>query len=152
VDDASRAQRDGLDSARLRWLTVSEADRLQNASAPDFRQLVCAALQTGCRAGDLLAVRAGDYDPHSATLLIPDSNSGKPRRVPLTEEGVALFAELTAGKGEGERLFLRADGSRWHRMAVVRAMRAPCDAKDRITAAGAAASPIGQSETVGNWG
>lgn len=116
------------DSARLRWLTVSEADRLQNASGPDFRQLVSAALQTGCRAGELLAVRAGDFDPHSETLLIPDSKSGKPRRVPLTEEGVALFTELTAGKEEGERLFARADGSRWHRMAVVRAMRASCEA------------------------
>jgi integrase len=115
------------DSARLRWLTVSEANRLQNASGPDFRKLVCAALQTGCRIGELLAARARDFDPHSETLLIPDSKSGKPRRVPLTEEGVALFAGLTSGKGEGERLFAQPNGSPWHRMAVVRAMRESCE-------------------------
>ncbi|EQD79633.1 integrase family protein, partial [mine drainage metagenome] len=32
------------DSARLRWLTVTEAERLQNAAAPDLRALVAAGL------------------------------------------------------------------------------------------------------------
>ena len=115
------------DSARLRWLTVEEASRLQNASGAEFRPLVSAALQTGCRAGELLALRAGDFDSRSKTLLIADSKSGKPRRVPLTDGGVTLFAGLAAGRGEGETLFKRADGSRWYRMAFVRAMRAACE-------------------------
>ena len=116
------------DSARLRWLTVAEAERLQNAAPPDLRALVAAGLNTGCRAGELLALRAGDFDPRSNTLLIADSKSGKPRRVPLTEDGVALFERLTAGMSEDESLFLRADGSPWYRVALVRAMRAACTA------------------------
>ena len=118
----------GADSARLRWLTVDEAERLQNAAPPDLRALVTAGLYTGCRAGELLALRAADYDPRSKTLLIADSKSGKPRRVPLTEDGAALFKRLTAGKLEDESLFLRADGSAWYRVALVRAMRAACSA------------------------
>lgn len=106
---------------------MDEARRLQNAAGPDFRPLVAAALNTGCRAGELLSLRAADFDPRSQTLLIADSKSGKPRRVPLTEDGVTLFEALTAGKLADDRLFTRGDGSRWHRMAVVRAMRAACE-------------------------
>jgi integrase len=112
------------DSVRLRWLTIGEARRLQKASAVDLRVLVSAALFTDCRAGELLAVHAGDFDARSKKLLIADSKSGKPRHVPLTADGVALLENLAAGKPENERLFTRTDGSASYRMAVVRAMRA----------------------------
>lgn len=114
------------DSARLRWLTVDEAKRLQNACAPDLRSLVSAGLFTGCRAGELLAMRAGDFDARSQTALIADSEAGNPRRVPLTDDGVALFESLTAGKLESEPIFTRADGSAWYRMAMLRAMSDAC--------------------------
>jgi len=112
-----------VDSARLRWLSVDESKRLLNACPRDLRTLAQAGLLTGCREGELLAVRARDFDSQSATLLIADSKSGKPRRVPLTKEGEALFESLTAGKSEGELLFTRADGSPWHRVAIIRAMQ-----------------------------
>jgi integrase len=115
-----------VDSARLRWLSEDEATRLQNACAPDFRPLVRAALLTGCRAGELLSLRAADFDIRSQTLLIADSKSGKPRRVPLTTEGVALFEQMTAGKTTDAGIFTRADGSPWYRMALVRAMNDAC--------------------------
>jgi integrase len=98
-----------VDAARLRWLTVDESKRLLNACAPDFRKLVQGGLLTGCREGELLAVRTRDFDAESETLLIADSKSGKPRRVPLSSEGVALFESLTAGKGRS-RSAIRATG------------------------------------------
>jgi integrase len=116
------------DSARLRWLTVDEAQRLQNAADPCLRELIAAGLNTGCRSGELMALRAGDYDRHSKTLLIADSKSGKPRRVPLTDDGAALFERLTAGKVEDETLFHRPDGSAWYRVALIRAMQSTCTA------------------------
>jgi integrase len=95
------------DSARLRWLTLEEATRLQNASGPDFRPLVRAALLTGCRAGELLALRAGDFDPYSETVLVADSKSGKPWRVPLTEDGMkstmGTFGALTGRRCDPRR-------------------------------------------------
>jgi integrase len=114
------------DCARLRWLTVDEAMRLQNACSPDFRRLVRAALLTGCRVGELLALHSGDFDPYSKTLLIAESKSGKPRRVPLTDEGVSLFEELIAGKAPDAALFSRSNGSTWYRMAVAREMNDAC--------------------------
>jgi integrase len=115
-----------VDSARLRWLSIEEAKRLQNACSATFRPLVRAALLTGCRAGELLALRASDFDPRSKTLLIADSKSGKPRRVPLTDQGAALFDGLTAGIAHEAPVFVRGDGSSWYRVAVIREMRAAC--------------------------
>ncbi len=116
------------DAARQRWLTMDEAQRLQNAAPADLRALIAAGLATGCRAGELLALRAGDFDTRSKTLLIAESKGGKPRRVPLTADGLALFERLTAGKLEDAPLFLRADGSPWYRVALARAMREACTA------------------------
>ena len=115
-----------VEFARMRWLTVEEAKRLQNACAPDMRALVSAGLVTGCRAGELLAMRAGDFDPRSKTVLVADSKAGKSRRVPLTADGVALFEGLIAGKLESESIFKRADGSTWYRVAMIRGMSAAC--------------------------
>ncbi|MEX2149083.1 MAG: site-specific integrase [Steroidobacteraceae bacterium] len=112
-----------VDSARLRWLSVDETRRLLNACSPDLRALAQAGLLTGCREGELLAVRARDFDATSQSLLIPDSKSGRPRRVPLTAEGVALFESLAAGREPDALLLMRKDGSPWHRVAVIRAMQ-----------------------------
>ena len=92
---------------------LEEAIRLQNAAAPDLWRLVRAALLTGCRAGELPALRTADFDIHSQTLLTAESKSGNPRRVPLTIEGMKLFEDITAGVAPGERVFTRTDGSPW---------------------------------------
>jgi len=112
-----------VESARLRWLTEAEAKRLINASAPDLRSLVQAGLMTGCREGELIRATMRDFDAVSETLLVPDSKSGKPRRIPLTEEGVSLFESLTAGRPSGDLIFTRSGGFPWHRVAVIRAMQ-----------------------------
>jgi integrase len=114
----------GVDAARLRWLTLEEAKRLTNAAAPDLRHLMQGGLMTGCRPGELSHAKAGDFDPQSETLLVAESKTGKPRRVPLTKEGVALLESLTAGKRSSELIFSRADGSPWNRVAVIRGMQA----------------------------
>lgn len=118
----------GVDAARLRWLTEPEAKRLMNAAAPDLRQLIQGGLLSGCRPGELARARGRDFDAHSETLLIPDSKTGKPRRVPLTAEGVALLESLTARIQPDELIFTRADGSPWTRVAVIRGMQSASDA------------------------
>jgi len=80
-----------VDSARLRWLSLDEAARLLNACAPDVHKLASAALLTGCREGELLNATARDFDSRSKTLLVADSKSDKPRRLPLTVEGIEFF-------------------------------------------------------------
>jgi integrase len=104
---------EGVDAARVRYLTVAECKRLINAAAPDFRRLVQAALQTGCRYSELCRLTVADFDADNGTLTIHITKSGKPRHTALTDEGVALFREWCAGRAESEILLLRANGKPW---------------------------------------
>jgi integrase len=89
-----------VDAARVRYLTIKECKRLIAACDPDFRKLVQAALFTGCRYSELARLRVSDFNPHSGTLAIYQSKSGKPRHCVLTAEGVAWFAKIV-GWGTG---------------------------------------------------
>lgn len=104
--------------ARLRYLTIPEAQRLINACGPDFRPLVQAALQTGCRFGELIRLTASDFNADTGTVLIARSKSGQARHVILTDEGATFFSRLCVGRAGGEQLF---DG--WYKTAQQRAMR-----------------------------
>jgi integrase len=102
---------ENVDAARIRYLTVSEAKRLINACDPAFRPMVEAALQTGARYGELIRLEVHDFNPDSGTLAVRQSKSGKPRHVVLTDEGIALFRQLSAGRSGNEPLIRRANGS-----------------------------------------
>jgi integrase len=99
--------------ARTRFLTIPECQRLINASDADFRPLVQAALQTGCRYGELTRLQVADFNREAQTLAIRRTKSGKPRHVVLTQEGAAFFARLCSGRAGNEILLRKADGSAW---------------------------------------
>jgi len=103
----------GVDAPVIRYLTASEAKRLVNACNPDFRQLVNAALVTGCRYGELIRMRAGDYDQAARTITVRESKSGKPRHVALAADGLVLFDKITVDKAPADLIFMRADGNAW---------------------------------------
>jgi integrase len=98
--------------ARKRYLTVAEAQRLLNAATGDFRNLAQAALQTGARYSELTRLKVHDFDAASGTVGIAKSKAGKPRRVYLTEEGVAFFHSITVGRS-GDALMLTHGGKPW---------------------------------------
>jgi integrase len=104
---------EGVDAARVRYLTIAECKRLINAAAPDFRKLVQAALATGCRYSELCRLIVADFDTDNGTLAVRITKSGKPRHVALTDEGAAFFREWCAGRAGSDILFLRADGKPW---------------------------------------
>ena len=85
-----------VDAPRLRYFTKDEVRRLINAAHGDFRDLVKAALFTGCRYGELTRLRASDFNPDSGTVFVGQSKSGKARHVVLTGEGRAFFEALIA--------------------------------------------------------
>lgn len=108
-DDAWRRVRPfaGVDAARVRYLAIDEAARLINASDPDLRPVVQAALLTGCRYGELAVLDVADFNPDAGTIHVRAGKSGKARHVVLNDEGVALFTGLTAGRAGAERMFMR---------------------------------------------
>jgi integrase len=95
------------DKAKVRYLLDDEITRLVNACPPDFRAIVTGALMTGCRYGELSAMRSGDFDPHAGTVTIRQSKGGKPRHVALTDEGRGFFKDMAAGKSGSALLFER---------------------------------------------
>ncbi|AWN40301.1 tyrosine-type recombinase/integrase [Methylobacterium durans] len=101
------------DAAVVRYLTPAECLRLVNACEADFRDLVRAALVTGCRYGELVRLQASDFNSDAGTVLVRQSKAGKPRHVALTEEGQQLFAALTAGRAPRDLIFTRSDGRAW---------------------------------------
>ena len=115
-----------VDAPIIRYLTEAECVRLVNACEPTFRQLVRAALLTGCRYGELAALRVADFNPDSGTLAVRESKSGKPRHVVLTEEGQIFFAEVAAGRSTNERMFLRDDGHPWGKSHQARPLARAC--------------------------
>ena len=118
----------GADSARIGRLSTEQARRLTNAAAPDFRRLLELALLTGARYGELITFRTRDFDHGSGTLLVAESKSGKPRRIPLTDEGRQLVDSLTAGKAADDVILTKADGQPWRKNDQFERIRESCAA------------------------
>ncbi len=110
----------------IRFLTNEEALRLVNASDPEFRPLVRAALFTGCRYGELCALKVGDFDHENQTLAIRHSKSGRPRHVYLSEEGADFFDSMTLGRPREDVIFTHVDDSPWRPSHQHRPMRDAC--------------------------
>jgi integrase len=118
---------ESVDTARIRYLQVTEAQRLINATDPDFRQLVQAALETGARYGELTRLQVHDFNRDTGTLAIRTSKSGKGRHIVLTEEGAAFFRQLCAGRPGAELMLLKASGKAWARSEQGKLMRKACE-------------------------
>ena len=118
----------GADAARLRYLGEEEARRLLNACPPAFRRLVRAALESGCRYGELVRLKVRDFHPDAPSLQVVDAKSGKPRHVPLDRQAAAFLAGVCAGRAGGETMLLRDDGRPWGASHQQRPLAAACEA------------------------
>jgi len=117
---------ENVETARLQYLQIAEAQRLINACDPEFRPLVQAALETGCRYSELARLVVNDFNADAGTVTISKSKSGKSRHVILTPEGADFFRLHCAGRGGNELMFVHADGSRWQKSEQARPMREAC--------------------------
>lgn len=83
---------------RVRYLTREEAARLTESCSKWLRPLVVAALHTGMRQGELLALEWDDVDMRRRQIRIPDSKTGDARVVPVNE----LLYNILSGLGPKE--------------------------------------------------
>jgi integrase len=125
-----------VEVARVHYLDVAQARRLVNAADADFRPLVRAALETGCRYSELTRLEVADFNQDAGTLAIRKSKSGKPRHVVLTPEGADFFRQHCAGQGRGTLMFRRGDGAPWRKSEQARPMRAACERARIVPAVG----------------
>lgn len=113
---------------RVRWLEPAQVRRLIDAAEPAFASLIHAAVLTGCRYGELAAIRVSDvHGSPPASVHVHHAKGGKglrSRHVPLTDEGAALFVRLCHGRPPDARVFLRPDGRPWGDGHQHRRMRA----------------------------
>ena len=120
----------GVDSARIRYLTIAEAKRFTNTCAPDFRAMVQAALATGARYGQLAALTVSDFNPDNGTLRLR-TRKGKGREkiyhAVLAAEGVKLFRTHCAGRAPTDLIFPKEDGSKWGTSHQLREMIEACE-------------------------
>jgi integrase len=117
---------ENVEAARVRYLTIAEANRLTNACDAEFRSLVKAALQTGARYGELASMQVSDFNAKAGTVAVRQSKTGKPRHIVLTEEGIELFTGLIVGRTGNELLFQKSNGGRWAKSQQNRPMKAAC--------------------------
>jgi integrase len=116
-----------VDAPVIRFLSETESIRLVNACNGNFRNIVKAALATACRYGELTRMQVGDFVSEAGgTITVRESKAGKPRRVVLADDGLALFKELTAGKLSKDLIFIRDDGNKWDRSHQQRPLEAAC--------------------------
>jgi integrase len=103
----------GVDAARVRYLTLAEAQRLVNACDPDFRALVRGALETGCRYSELTRLEVHDFNADVGTVTVRKSKNSKARHVVLTEQGAAFFRQMCAGRAGDALIFVKANCEAW---------------------------------------
>jgi integrase len=116
----------GADASRVRYLTLDECRRLINAAQDEFRDLVKAALLTGCRYGELTALQVRDFDAEAGTVHVHQSKNGRGRHVVLTAEGIGLFRRLTAGRAGTEPMLRKRTGGLWRRSNQGNRMAGAC--------------------------
>jgi integrase len=117
----------GVDAARVRYLELADAARLLNASEQDFRNLARGALETGARYGELIRLKVTDFSHNSGTVSIRKSKSSKSRHIYLTEDGIAFFRSLTAGRSGTAFMFLKGNGEPWKKDHQKDPMRQACE-------------------------
>jgi integrase len=119
----------GVDGKRPMFLTVEEARRLVNASDPDFRRLVQAALQTGGRYGSLARLKVRDFHGRTSTVDLKTrkgDGSEKTFSVILSDEGVQFFRQVCMGRRGDELMLAKAEGSPWEKGSQTRPMEEAC--------------------------
>jgi len=85
--------------SRLPSLDRVDELRLVEASPPWLREIIRLAVLTGCRQGELLALRWRHVDFDNGEIIVEDSKSGDGRRVPLHP---LLVEELKKRRGTPE--------------------------------------------------
>jgi integrase/recombinase XerD len=102
-------------SPRTIFLSRDECTRLIEHCTPALRQLVLAALYSGCRVGELGNLRVEDVGHQIFGLRISAFKRSPARFVFLPDEGMAFFLSCCEGKAGRDRVLLSDKDKVWKR-------------------------------------
>ncbi len=102
-------------SPRTVFLDREECQRLIKASTPALGKLVQAALYTGCRVGELGALRVEDVAYQIYGIRVDAFKRSPARYVFLPDEGMAFFLASCEGKSRRDFVFLSDKGKQWRK-------------------------------------
>jgi integrase len=100
--------------ARFDFLTFEEADALLAASRDELLRMVCLALRTGLRTGEILALRWVDVEEAGRRIVVRRSavegnvgppKNGRAREIPLTSDALAALQAQRATAKRRELVF-----------------------------------------------
>ena len=92
-----KGQRPKLPGGRTRRLQGDEYARLLAATQAyggEISPLITCAIETAMRRGEIAAMRWDHLDRKARVLLIPETKTGTPRRIPLSTTAVAILDAL----------------------------------------------------------
>ena len=124
-----------VSAARVRYFTPNEVSALLVSAEPWFRAVIQAALFTGARWSELHRMKVRDVDLRSGTVLFPETKSGRPRYVHLTDDGLVFFTRQCEAKNLSDLVFLNQHGRSLKTSHQIRPMRETC-AKAGVESAG----------------
>ena len=110
---------------RTRYLTTEEAGKLHMAAAHHLKPILVAALCTGGRLGELLALRWRDVDLEAGlvTFRKETTKSRKERWVPVSQDLAECLRSLRRGIPEDRIFSFRGEGLKSVRTAFARARK-----------------------------
>jgi integrase len=94
------------------FLDLHQRRRLRDACEGSVRNLVEAAMLTGCRAGELTKALRSAFDDRTRTFTVKTGKTGR-RSIPLSPDALALLRRLSQYKMPNAPLFTRDDGKPW---------------------------------------
>ncbi|KEJ96865.1 Site-specific recombinase XerD [Pseudosulfitobacter pseudonitzschiae] len=114
---------------RTIFLTRTECASLIEACGPSLRQLVLAALYTGCRVGELGELRVEDVARDGFGISVKAFKRGPARFVFLPAEGMTFFLNACQGKDPMSHIFLSTEQKPWKRQHTLQFRTAVAKAK-----------------------
>ncbi|WP_416916187.1 MAG: tyrosine-type recombinase/integrase [Roseicyclus sp.] len=115
-------------SPRTTFLSRSECQRLLSTCTPALKKLVMAALYTGCRVGELGALRVEDVAKDVFGIRVGAFKRSPARFVFLPDEGMAFFLSLCEGKSARDYILHSDMGKVWKKQHTALFRRAVANA------------------------
>ncbi len=101
----------GAAKRRDLFLDLAQRRALLAVTGGGLRNLLLAAMYTGCRAGELVGALCRQFDARTSVLTVSGKTGARP--IVLSVEAAGFFSGLTASRGPDAHLLVRDDGRRW---------------------------------------